>query len=809
MNEKGFTLVELLAVIAILAILVLIVLPNIIYIFRKSKSDSFVVEVKEIHKSASATQVKDTFNAGYSQIYASTKTEKCPNQLDLNKRDALEYYVEVTSTGKIIKLYATDGQYQYVYDGPELKIEEIEEASALSQLSEDELIKITCDGYKLVNEPEIQDNTLYGIIAKEAKEGKIAEEYDGAHQDSLSNNGDKTIYYYHQSSNGKNITDYNNVLFAGMCWQMIRTTDTGGVKLIYNGFPENGSCLNSRKPSYGASFYSSRYNLSSSKDMIFSDNFSYDVNTSKFTLTGNKFKLGSDTNKAIGKYTCSSKTSDTCSSLRYISSPSTNNFVNVISLTKSNQNYNFGESPFTSNYSTYDSLAYAGYMYNTIYSFNTEIPLYEKVDVYESKTVFKYGIDYSDEVHWNSSANCWFLTNPTHLTFENLEEAQGKYAYAYTKSNDSSGCAHYVVSIKNEKANSYIAYYKSRKLNNKSNAEDPRINGYYTFGDGFTVNENNTVTITNPTTVPDYEWATNIDKYEKKHFCKGQNATCQDALYYFDGYLGNYSTVLALGSSFTYDGTNYKIKNPVYADNLYSNPSLLNNNHYTCLNTSGVCEKLYYSYYYTNGKEYASAARGNLNYIILSNGKGINDALNEMLYADNVNTKESEIKQVLDYWYMRHMTNYTSHLEDSIYCGNRKLNNPGGWKLNGGDITKYPYFDNYNDLSCPNKTDQFAMGNSKAKLKYPVGLMTKKEYDLMSYNPNNDCNRSKSFWLMTPAFVYEGRYGGPNNYIGYCKNSSQREHISLSVGVRPVITLKSGHIPESGNGSKETPYVIN
>ena len=29
--------------------------------------------------------------------------------------------------------------------------------------------------------------------------------------------------------------DNNNVLFGGYCWKIVRTTSTGGVKLIYNG----------------------------------------------------------------------------------------------------------------------------------------------------------------------------------------------------------------------------------------------------------------------------------------------------------------------------------------------------------------------------------------------------------------------------------------------------------------------------------------------------------------------------------------------------------------------------------------------
>ena len=47
------------------------------------------------------------------------------------------------------------------------------------------------------------------------------------------------IYYYRG-----NVTN-NNVKFANFCWKMVRTTETGGVKLIYNGVPaEDGSCNN-------------------------------------------------------------------------------------------------------------------------------------------------------------------------------------------------------------------------------------------------------------------------------------------------------------------------------------------------------------------------------------------------------------------------------------------------------------------------------------------------------------------------------------------------------------------------------------
>ena len=34
----------------------------------------------------------------------------------------------------------------------------------------------------------------------------------------------------------------NNLIFADFCWKIVRTTDTGGVRVVYNGTPKNGRC---------------------------------------------------------------------------------------------------------------------------------------------------------------------------------------------------------------------------------------------------------------------------------------------------------------------------------------------------------------------------------------------------------------------------------------------------------------------------------------------------------------------------------------------------------------------------------------
>ena len=87
------------------------------------------------------------------------------------------------------------------------------------------------------------------LILKPVSEGGPVDQYNGDYIDPQSprfnpnyishdlsgdsNGGNKDIYYFR----GK--IDNNNVLFANMCWKAVRTTSTGGTKLIYAGIPFN------------------------------------------------------------------------------------------------------------------------------------------------------------------------------------------------------------------------------------------------------------------------------------------------------------------------------------------------------------------------------------------------------------------------------------------------------------------------------------------------------------------------------------------------------------------------------------------
>ncbi|MBR6133990.1 VWA domain-containing protein [Candidatus Saccharibacteria bacterium] len=59
--------------------------------------------------------------------------------------------------------------------------------------------------------------------------------------------GDEYPVYYFRGA----VSD-NNVRFADFCWKVVRTTSTGGVKLIYNGLPNaSNGCTNTTSSTYG------------------------------------------------------------------------------------------------------------------------------------------------------------------------------------------------------------------------------------------------------------------------------------------------------------------------------------------------------------------------------------------------------------------------------------------------------------------------------------------------------------------------------------------------------------------------------
>ena len=70
--------------------------------------------------------------------------------------------------------------------------------------------------------------------------------------------GNVPVYYYRGDADKVN----NNIIFNNICWNIIRTTVTGGVKIIYNGTPTDGICeiQTGTSTQIGTSAFNENYN---------------------------------------------------------------------------------------------------------------------------------------------------------------------------------------------------------------------------------------------------------------------------------------------------------------------------------------------------------------------------------------------------------------------------------------------------------------------------------------------------------------------------------------------------------------------
>ena len=106
MKNKGFTLVELLAVIAILAILVIIALPNVLKMFNDAKKNSFLTEAKTLYSEVSKKYISETMK-GNKLTYISSEDD---TKLEMTGRD-LQYCVLLNADGSVKSMKVSNGEW--------------------------------------------------------------------------------------------------------------------------------------------------------------------------------------------------------------------------------------------------------------------------------------------------------------------------------------------------------------------------------------------------------------------------------------------------------------------------------------------------------------------------------------------------------------------------------------------------------------------------------------------------------------------------------------------------------------------------
>ena len=552
------------------------------------------------------------------------------------------------------------------------------------------------------------ENTLYNVLKTEAESGGLAKKYTGAHQDSMdASKSTKDIYHWYadNDTDGTAITDKNNVLFAEKCWKLMRTTDTGGVKLLYNGLSPDSKCLDTRTISYDSS--------------KFSDNASI--------LT-------------IG------------------------------------YKYNPND-----------------YIYNTISKSN--------LSIYKSDSYMFGFADYryfSDSISWDSSSNKYSLINSSSMntTFDRANRVN-MYTFGSDNSSTTSNTVKYITGYGSD--NDQLAFLYYIELSNGQLLND--VVDVYTYGDSFVNNGDGTYTINSPSTFTTLDYFSIRSNLNGKFVCKNvTNNTCSLLMYVSGAYPTSFfyydvNNNYKFANSFSYENNKYTLSdNSITSLDFFDNN--ISNYHYTCWNDSGECSKISYIYKYYNGA---------LRYIELSNGKNIENVLDEMLYSNELLTADSNIKTIVETWYENNLSDYGEFLDDVIFCNDRSQSNfsNNGWNPNGGIISQEISFGNDN-LYCTNVSDRYSVSNNLAHIKYKVGLITYPEMLLLN---NNNARKlfgssNTSSWTMSPQkeefmHIISGN-GGLNSYL----------NTKSTAYVRPAIGLKNNLYYSSGNGSKENPYII-
>ena len=570
--------------------------------------------------------------------------------------------------------------------------------------------------------------------------------------------GNVPVYYYRGNVD-------NRVIFANFCWRIVRTTETGGVKLIYDGVPSNGQCNNTGDNS---TIGSSMFNESN-------DNAKYVGYMYGSSIDDETYTDDSTIKKTIDAWYKNNMTS-------YTSQLEDTVFCNDCSYTTSGSALFFGARTrlYTNKKPTLKCQ-------NARDKFTTEI------------------------INGNGA-----LEYPVGLiTADEMAYAGGKYLNRSSESNRS----FYLYTGQNYWALSPYGFSTSTAneftLNSVGNLVNTYLSKSYGVRPSVSLQPGIEVTGGSGTTTDPFVIAkpslydyikSNADTTTTIDFSKTSEASSTNGIYMT---------------------TNTDSGNPVYyyRGNV-DNRVIFANFCWRIIRTTetgGV--KLIYDGVPSNGQcnntvdnstigsPKFNESYDNAKYVGYMYGSSIDDT---------ANTTDSTIKTVVDTWYKNNMTSYTSQLEDTVFCNDRSYTTSGS-DLYFGAYTRL-YTNKTPTLKCQNTKDKFTVNasNGNGALTYPVGLITADEIAYAGgVDGSSNLNSSfylytgKYYWTLSPADV---RFSWAYEFLlfdrGFLYSSTETFKLTgivssdYNYNVRPSVSLKPGITMIGGSGTAADPFVI-
>ena len=434
-------------------------------------------------------------------------------------------------------------------------------------------------------------------------------------------------------------------------------------------------------------------------------------------------------------------------------------------------------------------------------------------------TASYYTYYYGDKAVWNPETNQYDLktsddadvTSTSQWSSSTYTSLVGKYT---CRSTTKTSCAtvYYV-------AAGMSTYMYHFSLTNNTPIDDYNIK----LATSITDNGDGTYTLVNPVEITRIDYYNSYSTYTNYYYCSDLTSeTCSD-MYYSTSTNKYQLTGINRGNVYKYgnsfedsDGDGiYELKDTKEFWDWSINYNQINNNHYTCFNTSGECAELKYVYY--TEKSFA-------NYLILTNGTTSEEAIHEMLYADDVNTTDSTIKDYIDTWYEGAILDktdangvlYSEYLENAIFCASREITNLGAFNPNGGKTTSDTVLSfSGKNLECKYKTDRFTLkatmggteGYGNTALDYPIALLSSGEASLT--NGQGYLITGQSYILLSPYDNFSNSGVALRiNFYGINSYGTTITYGNSAIGVRPALSLSNSVEITSGDGSVTNPYQV-
>ena len=595
----------------------------------------------------------------------------------------------------------------------------------------------------------------------------------------------QTVYYY----TGNEAAANANVLFAGYCWQIVRTTDNGGVRMIYNGVAQkpvtastpisNTDITYTNDGTYAYTYDSStkKWTSSNASQASTTDTFIFSVNTAGDYAIN--YKVSSQANNDYakiyikptgGSFVFQTQYSGEMEGTFDLGTLATTDEVKIV-YTK-NASTNTGD----------DNIIFDIASVNTRSDTPVCAPDRRKTGI---KGINAIGTGTTQSMSAASLYGRSFDYNLATGEFT-IENSTGLPTAWTTSDNNSNGTEDYkeligtYTCLSNSTTCSTLYYVGSI---NPVYANEAYVSKY-TIGDVAHYSQMGTSAFNPKSINPAMVGYMFNEEYE----CKNTSPT------------GTYHTNAVWNPT----SLSYELSSDE------SSSTTPNADHrYMC--DDNDCTKV--RYYYYQGY-----------YIVLENGETVADTVYKMTGNGTVETKtkpinanyklneyNSAMKGYLDNWYKKNLTAYASYLDGtSVYCNDRSISSLGGWDPTSADFSgssaflKFKQYSANRDLNCVNETDRFAVTNSKAELTYPIGLLTEPERNLMTAN---FAKTGQYYRGASPA-----RFSHISAFVRVVYttggNGSDYDGVTNSSGARGVVTLKPGTKLENGTGTYDNPYIV-